>query len=64
MDVDELDTDKLITVPVELRKLSNIVKNYVIKKIVYDELVTKVNAIDISEFVFKTQYNTDKLGVD
>ena len=26
----------------------------------YDKLVTKVNAINISGFVLKTQYNTDK----
>ena len=30
---------------------------------VYDKLVAKVNKIDIGEFVLKTKYNTDKLGL-
>ena len=34
-----------------------------LKKTVYDKLVTKVNAVDISRFVLKTQYNTDKSGI-
>ena len=29
-----------------------------------DKLVTKVNAIDTSIFVSKTQYNTDKSGIE
>ena len=40
-EVDQLDIDKLVTVPVDLSKLSNVVKNEVVKKIVYDKLVTK-----------------------
>ena len=31
-EVDKLDIDKLTTVPVDLRKLSNVVKNDVVKK--------------------------------
>ena len=46
--VDELDTGKLKATPFELSKLSNVVKNEVIKKTVYDELVKKFNAIDTS----------------
>ena len=34
-----------------------------LKKTVYDKLVTKVNAVDTSRFVLKTQYNTDKSGI-
>ena len=30
----------------------------------YDKLVTKINTLDISAFVFKTQYNTDKSGLE
>ena len=30
----------------------------------YDKLVTKVNDIDISRFVLKTQYDTDKSGLE
>ena len=35
-------------VPVDLRKLSDVVKNDVVKKTVYDQLVAKVNNIDTS----------------
>ena len=31
-----------------------------LKKTAYDKLVAKVNNIDISRFVLKTMYNTDK----
>ena len=37
-EVDKLDTDKLIPVPVDLSKLSDVVKNDVVKKTVYDKL--------------------------
>ena len=52
-EVDKLDIDKLATVPVDLSKLSNVVKN-VVKKTVYDRLVAKVNNIDTSGLVKKT----------
>ena len=58
-EVDKLDIDKLVPVPVDLSKLSNVVKN-VLKKAVYDKLVAKVNNVDISDFVLKTKYQTDK----
>ena len=57
-EVDKLDIDKLATVSVDLSKLSNVVKNDVVKKTVYDKLVTKVNNIDTSGLVKKTNYNT------
>ena len=47
-------------VPVDLSKLSDVVKNDVVKKDVYDELVTKVNNINTSGFVLKTKHDTDK----
>ena len=47
-------------VPVDLSKLSDVVKNDVVKKTVYDKLVAKVNSIDTSGFVLKTKYDTDK----
>ena len=47
-EVDKLDIDKLVPVPVDLSKLSDVVKNDVVKKTVYDKLVTKVNSIDTS----------------
>ena len=46
--------------PVDLSKLSDVVKNDEVKKTVYDKLVTKVNSIDTSRFVLKTKYDTDK----
>ena len=59
-EVYKLDIDKLVPVPVELSKLTDVIKNDVAKKTVYDELVAKVNNIDTSGFVLKTKYNTDK----
>ena len=59
-EVDKLRTDKLVPVPVDLSKLSDAVKNDVVKKTVYDKLVAKVNSIDTSGFVLKTKYDTDK----
>ena len=49
--------DKLATVPVDLSKLSNVVKNDV-KKTVYNKLVAKVDNIDTGGLVKKTDYNT------
>ena len=51
--VDKLDVDKLAPVPVDLSKLSDVVKNDVVKKTVYDKLVAKVNNIDTNGFVLK-----------
>ena len=51
---------KLKTVPVDLSKLSNVVNNDVVKKTAYDKLVAKINNIDISGFILKTKYDTDK----
>ena len=59
-EVDKLDIDKLAPVPVDLSKLSDVVKNDVVKKTVYDKLVAKVNNIDTIDFVLKTNYNIDK----
>ena len=49
-EVDKLDIDKLIPVPIDLIKLSDVVKNDVVKKTANDKLVTKVNSIDTSTF--------------
>ena len=59
-DVDKLDIDKLVPVPADLSKLSDVVRNDVVKKEVYNKLVTKVNSIATSDFVLKTKYDTDK----
>ena len=52
-----------------MSKLSNVLKYDVVKKTVYDKLVTKVNAIplnniDTSDFALKTNYNTDKTELE
>ena len=59
-EVHKLDIDKLVHVPIDLSKLSNVVKNDVVKKDAYDKLVAKVDNIDTSGFVLRTKYNTDK----
>ena len=58
-EVDKLDIHKLKPVPVDLAKLSNVVKNDVVKKTEYDKLVNKVNSIDTTNFVSKTTYEKD-----
>ena len=59
-ELDKLDIDKLVPVPADLSKLSDVVKNDVVKKDVYVKLVAKVDNIDTSGFVLKTKYDTDK----
>ena len=53
-EVDKLDIAKLTPVPDDLAKLSNVVKNDVVKKTEYNKLVTTVDNIDTTEFVLKT----------
>ena len=62
-EVDELDIAKLLPVPNDLVKLSNLVKNDV-KKTVCNKLVTKANNIDTTGFVLKTKYDTDKTDLE
>ena len=59
-EVDKLDIDKLMPAPVDLSKLSDAVKNNVVKRTVYDKLVAKVNNNNTIGFVVKTKYDTDK----
>ena len=63
-EVDKLDIEKLAPVPVDLGKLSDVVKNDVVKKNVYDKLVAKVNNADTSDFVLKIKYQTDKAELE
>ena len=58
-EVDKLDIDKLVPVPVDLSKLSDVLKNDVVKKTEYNKLVTKVDNIDSTHFVKKTKYEKD-----
>ena len=63
-EADELDINKLLPVPVDLSKLSDVFKNDVVKKDLYDQLVAKVNNIDTNEFVLRTNYQTDKAELE
>ena len=63
-EADKLDIDKLAPVSDDLSKLSDVVKNDVFKKTVYDKLVEKVDNIDTSGFVLKTKYNTHKTELE
>ena len=63
-EVDKLDIDKLAPVPVDLSKLSDVVKNDVVKKDVYDKLVAKVDNIDTSDFVLEAKYNAGKTELE
>ena len=62
-EIDKSDIDKLMPVPVDLSKLSDVVKNDVVKKL-YDKLVKKVNNIYTTDFVLKTNYNTGKTELE
>ena len=63
-EVDKLHIDKLAPVPVDLSKLSDVVKNDVVKKAVYDKLVAKIKSIDTSAFVLKANYDMDKKKIE
>ena len=79
-EVDNIDVDKLKTTPTDLAKLSNVVKNDVVKKTDYNTKVTsienhvagvtkntidnladitKLKAVDTSNFVLKTKLTAD-----
>ena len=59
-EVHKLEIDKLEPVPVDLSKLSDVVKNDVVEKAIYDKLAAKVNNIGTNDFVLKTKYQADK----
>ena len=57
-EVDKIDADKLKTVPVDLAKLSNVVKNEIAKKTGYNAKVTNIE----SKIAGVTKNNLDNLG--
>ena len=59
-EADKLDIEKLVPVPTDLSKLSNVVKNYVVKKTDYNAKITEIeNKIpDFSNLAPKTALNT------
>ena len=63
-EADKLDIDELVPVPVDLSKLSDVVKNVVVKKTVYDTSVAKADNINTRGFVLKTKYDADKSEIE
>ena len=53
-----------MSVPVDLSKLRDVVKNDAVKKTVYNKLVTKVNNIDATGFILKTKYDTENSDLE
>ena len=54
-EVDKLDIDKLKPVSNNLAKISNVVRNDIVKKTEYDKLVAKVNGSETTNFVLKSK---------
>ena len=61
-EVDKLDIDKLVPVPADLSKLSEVVKMTLLKNLCL--INWKVDNIDTSDFVLKTNYNADKTKLE
>ena len=64
-EVDDLDVGKLKTVPVGLKRISDVVDNEVVKNKKFNTLKTKINNLeteipDATTLIHINQYNTDK----
>ena len=59
-EVDKIDTDKLKTVPADLAKLSNVVKNDVVKKTDYNAKVTSIE-VQIAGLTKNTTDNSNDI---
>ena len=67
--VNDLDVGKLKIVTVDLKRLSDLVSEEVVKTTKYNKLNLKVNNIenkvpDVSTLIHINQYNTDKQGLE
>ena len=62
--ITHVDTSRFASVPVDLSKLSDVVKINVVKTTVYDKLVGKVNNIDTSDFELKANFNANKTELE
>ena len=60
----KLNIEKLKVVPTDLSKLSNVVKNEVVKKTKYNSLKTKVGNIVPTDFVKRTKYEADGVNLE
>ena len=58
-EVDKLDIDKLAPAPVDVSKLSDVVK-----KAVYGKVAATVNNINTNDFVLKIKYQLDKAELE
>ena len=63
--VDDLDVGKSNTVPIDLKKISDVVDNEVVKNTKFSLLKTKVNSFrktipDATKLIHINKYNTDK----
>ena len=63
-EIEELDANKLKPTPTDLSKLSDVVKNDVVKKTDCNKLVAKVDNIDTSGLVKTTDYNTKTTEIE
>ena len=54
-EVDKLDINKLVPVPVDLNKLSDVVKNDVVKKTAHDKLVAKKIVLILADYTGKKE---------
>ena len=67
--VDELDVGKWKIIPVDLRKLSDVTDNEVVKNTKFNTLKTKLNTLenkspDATTLIHINQYNTDKQNLE
>ena len=67
--VEDLDVGKLKTVPVDLKKLSEVVTTEVVKNTKFNTLKVKVNSLenkvpDATTLIHINQYNTDKQNLE
>ena len=59
-EVDQLDIDELVPVPVDLSKLSDVIINDVVRETEYNKLVTNVDNIDTTNIAKKSKYEKDE----
>ena len=67
--LDDLDVGKLKTVTIDLKKLSDVVANEVVKNAKFNTLKTKVNSLekklsDATTLIHVNQCNTDKENLE
>ena len=66
---DDIDVGKLKTVLVDMKKLSDVVGNVVVKNTKFNTLKRKVNSLeekisDATILIYINQYNTDKQNLE